>query len=65
LALVTGDKDFIPSAIDAYRKAREITKDAGIVNDVMRLFDALQETDAAGVLAEVREVAAGTEISSI
>jgi hypothetical protein len=64
LALATGDKDFIPPTIDAYRQAREITSDAGIVADVLRLFDALQEADAAGVLAEVRAVAAGTEPSS-
>jgi tetratricopeptide (TPR) repeat protein len=65
LALATEDKGFIPPALDAYRKAREITTDAGIVADVLRLFDALQEADAAGVLTEVREVAAGTEVNSI
>jgi tetratricopeptide (TPR) repeat protein len=63
LALVTGDNGFIPPSIDAYRKAREITKTAGIVADVLRLFDALQEEDEAGVLAEVR-AAAGIEASS-
>jgi tetratricopeptide (TPR) repeat protein len=61
LALATGDKGFIPPAIDAYRKAREITKAAGIVADVLSLFDALQEADAEEMLAEVREVAAGTD----
>jgi tetratricopeptide (TPR) repeat protein len=65
LALATGDKGFIPPAIDAYRKAREITKAAGIVADVLSLFDALQEADAEEMLAEVREVAAGTGVSSI
>jgi tetratricopeptide (TPR) repeat protein len=64
LALATGDRDFIPPAMDAYRAAREITKDAGIVANVLRLFDALQEADAAGALTEVREVAAGTKASS-
>jgi tetratricopeptide (TPR) repeat protein len=64
LALATGDIGFVSPAMDAYRKAREITKDAGIVADVLRLFDALQEVDSEGMLAEVREVAAGTEVSS-
>jgi tetratricopeptide (TPR) repeat protein len=65
LALATGDKDFVPPAEDAYRKAREIAKAAGTVVDVLRLFDALQEADAADVLAEVRAVAEGTETNSI
>jgi tetratricopeptide (TPR) repeat protein len=65
LALALGDDDFISAAMEAYRKAREITKDAGVVTDVLRLFDALKPADSAGVLAEVRAVAEGTEVSSI
>jgi tetratricopeptide (TPR) repeat protein len=65
LALVTGDEGFVAPAIDAYRKAREITKDAGIVADVLHLFDALKPADSEGMLAEVRAVAAGIEVSSI
>jgi tetratricopeptide (TPR) repeat protein len=60
LALVTGDKDFIHPAIDAYRRAREITKVSGIVYDVLVSFDALKPVDPAGTLADVRAVAAGT-----
>jgi tetratricopeptide (TPR) repeat protein len=64
LALATGDKDFITPAMDAYRAARRVTKDSGILADVLRLFDALQEADSEGMLAEVREVASGTEANS-
>jgi tetratricopeptide (TPR) repeat protein len=64
LALVTGDKGFVTPAMEAYRKAREITKAAGIVANVLRLFDALQEADSEGVLAGMRAVAAGSEVSS-
>lgn len=65
LALAREDKGLVSPAMDAYRKARDITADIGIVAGVLRLFDALQEADATGVLVAVREVAAGTEVSSI
>jgi tetratricopeptide (TPR) repeat protein len=64
LALATGDKDFVLTAKDAYQKAREITKDTGIVADVLHLFDALGPADSEGVLVEVRAVAAGIDASS-
>jgi len=47
------------AAIEAYRVARAINKDAGIVARVLRLFDALAVVDSAGVLKEVRAAAAG------
>jgi tetratricopeptide (TPR) repeat protein len=46
-----------PAAIEAYRAARVINKDAGIVARVLRLFDALAVVDSAGVLKEVRAAA--------
>jgi tetratricopeptide (TPR) repeat protein len=64
LALLTGDEALVPAATHAYGKARQITKAAGIVADVLRLFDALQAADAEGVLAEVREVAAAEPTSA-
>jgi len=47
------------AAIEAYRAARAINKDAGIVGRVLRLFSALAVADSAGVLKEVRAAAAG------
>ena len=47
------------AASEAYRAARAINRDAGIVGRVLRLFDALAVVDSAGVLKEVRAAAAG------
>jgi hypothetical protein len=47
------------AAIEAYRSARAINKDAGVVARVLRLFDALAVVDSAGVLKDVRAAAAG------
>ncbi len=58
LALCEGQQH-VASAIAAYRAARAINKDAGIVKRVLRLFDELAKADANGVLAEVRAAAAG------
>ena len=49
----------IPAAKEAYKAARAINSDAGIVGRVLRLFDALAKADAAGNLAGVRAEAAG------
>ncbi len=46
-------------AKEAYKAARAINSDAGIVGRVLQLFDALAKTDTAGILAEVRAEAAG------
>jgi hypothetical protein len=51
--------EHIPAAIEAYRAARALCKDVGIVNRVLRLFDALAVADEKGILAEVRKAAAG------
>jgi tetratricopeptide (TPR) repeat protein len=59
LALCEENSDYIPTAIEAYRAARAINKDAGIVQRVLRLFDALAQTDSEGVLAKARMAAAG------
>ncbi len=51
--------EHIPKAIEAYRAARALCKDVGIVNRVLRLFEALAVADDKGILAEVRKAAAG------
>lgn len=53
--------EHIPKAIEAYRAARVLCKDVGIVNRVLRLFEALAVADEKGILAEVRKAAAGEE----
>jgi tetratricopeptide (TPR) repeat protein len=47
------------AAIEAYKSARAINKDVGIVARVLRLFDALAVVDSAGALKDVRAAAAG------
>jgi len=56
---VVGSSDLTGLAREAYRAARAINKDAGNVARVLRLFDALAVADTEGVLAGVREAAAG------
>jgi tetratricopeptide (TPR) repeat protein len=56
---VCGDPLQIPAAKAAYSVARAVTSDAGITRAVLQLFDTLAQADAAGILAEVRPVAAG------
>lgn len=56
---VCGDAGRVAEAAEAYRAARAINKDAGVVGRVLRLFDTLAEADAAGTLAGVRAAAAG------
>jgi len=56
-----GDLTQIPTAKAAYKAARAVTSDAGIVRDVLQRFDALAQADKNGILADVRPVAAGTK----
>ncbi|NUO81775.1 hypothetical protein HUU05_17025, partial [candidate division KSB1 bacterium] len=49
----------IAAAIAAFRAARALNQDAGIVKGVLRLFDELAKADKKGVLKEVRAAAAG------
>jgi tetratricopeptide (TPR) repeat protein len=60
LALIEG-RQHLPAAITAYRAARAINNDAGVVAGVLRLFDALALADATGALASVRAAAEGKE----
>ncbi|MDQ1523496.1 MAG: hypothetical protein QOE47_1420 [Pyrinomonadaceae bacterium] len=53
------DGNRVPEAIEAYKAARAINKDVGIVGRVLKLFDALAVADEGGLLAEVRAAAAG------
>jgi hypothetical protein len=63
LALCTlalcGEGNRILTATEAFQAARRITKAAGMVQGVLRLFDALAMADSEGLLNEVRKVAAG------
>jgi tetratricopeptide (TPR) repeat protein len=54
------DEKHVPAAIEAYRSARLIRKDAGTVAKELRVFDELAKCDAKGVLAPVRKTLAGT-----
>lgn len=58
LALLDGAQH-IPAAIAAYRAARAINRDAGIVARTLRLLDLLATADDAGLLRDVRAAAAG------
>jgi tetratricopeptide (TPR) repeat protein len=58
LALCEDDK-YITEAINAYKDARKINRDAGVVGRVRRLFDALTQADGANLLSNVRAVAMG------
>src|SRR6266508_5606359 len=49
----------ILGAIAAYRAARAINKNAGVIARVLRLFDTLALADSAGLLAGVRPTAGG------
>ena len=60
LALAS-EEQRLPEAIAAYRAARAINRDAGVVRRVLRLFDRLAVADARGILHEVRSAAAATD----
>jgi len=53
-------RNLVSEAVAAFRAARAINRDVGIVSRVLCLFDALAAADTAGVLAGVRGAAAGT-----
>jgi len=58
LALVDG-LDHLAEAGSDFCAARRITRAAGIVQRVLRLFDALTPADQTGMLAPLRQIAAG------
>lgn len=62
LALCESSKH-IQAAKEAYKAARAINSDAGIVRRVLRYFDSLAMADTDVILAEVRVDAAGGESS--
>jgi tetratricopeptide (TPR) repeat protein len=58
--MVLCDNDvYVPDAIEAYKAARNVNNEAGMVGRALRLLDALAEGDEAGVLAGVRAAVAG------
>ena len=56
LALCEDDRNHIPDAINAYTAARAISKDAGIVGRVLRLFDEMAKADSKHMLTEIRNL---------
>jgi tetratricopeptide (TPR) repeat protein len=54
-----GHREHLSTAIEAYKAARAITRDMGVVGRVLRLFDALRQADTTGILGEVRQIAGG------
>jgi tetratricopeptide (TPR) repeat protein len=48
---ICGNSWRVAEAAEAYRAARAINKDAGVVRRALRLFDTLSEADTAGVLS--------------
>ena len=54
-----GETGRAADAIESYRAARRISRDAGTVKRVLQLFDALAVLDTGGTLAGVRAAAAG------
>ena len=60
LALCEDDK-YLAAAINTYKEARTIARDAGVIGRVQRLFDALAQADGAGILNRVRATAVGLE----
>lgn len=59
LAVCENRPDRVAAAVEAYRAARAINKEVGIVGRVLRLFDALTPADMDGLLTGVRAVAGG------
>ena len=60
LALCDGNPAHLTAAGTAYRAARSICRDAGIVARSLRLFDELAKTDGTGMLGKVRTLVEGT-----
>jgi len=54
----------VSEAVAAYRAARDVNRETGIVGRVLRLFDALAVVDTAGLLAGVRAAVVETSGSS-
>ena len=52
------NSEHIPAAKEAYKAARAINSDAGVVGRALQLFDTLAKADTAGILAEIRVQAA-------
>lgn len=60
-----GDGSHLSAARCAYRNARSVTSDQGIVRGVLFLFDVLAGADVNGMLGEVRREAAGVQATSL
>jgi hypothetical protein len=54
---VLSDGSGLDEAANAFRAARSVTAAAGVVKDVVDLFDSLSLADSTGVLASTRDAA--------
>ncbi len=52
-------KRYVAEAVTAFRAAREVNRDAGLVQRLLRLLAELGESDGEGMLAGVRDAAGG------
>lgn len=57
--VLCGDPAQVVAAKNAYKAARTVTTDVGVIRTVLHRFDALAHADTNFVLAEVRPIAAG------
>ena len=53
--------ELLAEAVKTFKKAREIAPHAGIVKQVLRLFDELVKCDEEGILKDVRKAVEGKE----
>jgi hypothetical protein len=51
----------IAEAVETFRRARKIAPHAGIIKEVLRLFDELAKCDEEGILKDVRKAVEGKE----
>ena len=59
VSAATAGADHVAAAAASFRAARGVTSAAGVVETVLREFDALAAADTTGLLRDVRAVAAG------
>lgn len=60
-AALCGDTTMILTAVQAYRSARAINSDPGVIQCSLRLLDLLLVGDGSGTLAKLRQAADGSE----
>ena len=61
LAVSNNEKTYVDRAKRAFARARSITQAKGRVDHVLKLFDQIEALDKKGLLAELRDAAAGVK----